>query len=202
MPSARWRLESRLFLDALDIAVRSIVLLALAFAGTVALTHWVVRSRRIDPFGAWPRLVRRVSDPILLPVERRVIRAGGSPQNAPLWLLGLVIGCGLLLLSLTQWLIGTAASFVLLAEGGPRVWLRVLVSAVFTILMAAILVRVIGSWLGIGPYRKWMRPVYALTNWLIDPIRRILPPVGIFDFSPMVAWLVLYVVRGFVLGLL
>jgi YggT family protein len=47
-----------------------------------------------------------------------------------------------------------------------------------------------------------MRPVYALTNWLIDPIRRILPPVGIFDFSPMVAWLVLYVVRGFVLGLL
>jgi len=190
------------FFDALDIAVRSIVLLALAFAATVALTHWAVRSRRIDPFGTWPRLVRRVSDPILLPLERRVIRAGGSPQNAPLWLLGLVIGCGLLLLSLTQWLIGTAAGFVLLAHGGPRVWLRVLVSAVFTILMAAILIRVIASWLGIGEYRKWMRPVYALTNWLIDPIRRILPPVGIFDFSPMVAWLVLYVVRGFVLGLL
>ena len=191
-----------MFLDALDIAVRSIVLLALAFAATVALTHWAVRSRRIDPFGTWPRLVRRVSDPILLPLERRVIRAGGSPQNAPLWLLGLVIGCGLLLLSLTQWLIGTAAGLVLLAQGGVRVWMRVLMSAVFTILMAAILIRVIGSWLGIGPYRKWMRPVYALTNWLIDPIRRILPPVGIFDFSPMVAWLVLYVVRGFVLGLL
>jgi YggT family protein len=190
------------FFDVLDIAVRSIVLLALAFAATVALTHWAVRSRRIDPFGTWPRLVRRISDPILLPLERRVIRAGGSPQNAPLWLLGLVIGCGLLLLSLTQWLIGTAAGLVLLAHGGPRVWLRVLVSAAFTILMAAILIRVIGSWLGIGEYRKWMRPVYALTNWLIDPIRRILPPVGIFDFSPMVAWLVLYVVRGFLLGLL
>jgi YggT family protein len=190
------------FFDVLDIAVRSIVLLALAFAATVALTHWAVRSRRIDPFGTWPRLVRRIGDPILLPLERRVIRAGGSPQNAPLWLLGLVIGCGLLLLSLTQWLIGTAAGLVLLAHGGPRVWLRVLVSAAFTILMAAILIRVIGSWLGIGEYRKWMRPVYALTNWLIDPIRRILPPVGIFDFSPMVAWLVLYVVRGFVLGLL
>jgi YggT family protein len=190
------------FLYTLDIAVRSIVLLALAFTATVALTHWAVRSRRINPFGTWARLVRRVSDPILLPMERRVIRAGGSPQNAPLWLLGLAVGCGLLLLSLTQWLIGTAAGLVLLADGGPRVWLRVLVSAVFTILMAAILIRVIASWLGIGEYRKWMRPVYALTNWLIDPIRRILPPVGIFDFSPMVAWLVLYVVRGFVLGLL
>jgi YggT family protein len=189
-------------LDTLDIAVRSIVLLALTFAAIVALTHWAVRSRRINPFGAWARLMRRVSDPIVLPLERRVIRAGGSPQNAPLWLLGLVIGCGLLLLSLTQWLIGTAAGLVLLAHGGPRVWLRVLVSAAFTILMAAILIRVIGSWFGIGEYRKWMRPVYSLTNWLIDPIRRILPPVGIFDFSPMVAWLVLYVVRGFVLGLL
>jgi YggT family protein len=190
------------FFDALDIAVRSIVLLALAFAATIALTHWAVRSRRINPFGAWPRLVRRVSDPILLPLERRVINAGGNPQNAPLWLLGLVIGGGLLLLSLTQWLIGTAAGVVLIAQGGVRVWMQVLMSAVFTILMAAILIRVIASWLGIGPYRKWMRPVYALTNWLIDPIRRILPPVGIFDFSPMVAWLVLYVVRGFVLGLL
>jgi YggT family protein len=190
------------FSDALDIAVRSIVLLALAFAATVALTHWAVRSRRINPFGAWPRLVRRMSDPILLPLERRVINAGGNPQNAPLWLLGLVIGGGLLLLSLAQWLINTASGLVLLAQGGVRVWIQVLLSAVFTILMAAILIRVIASWLGIGPYRKWMRPVYALTNWLIDPIRRILPPVGIFDFSPMVAWLVLYVVRGFVLGLL
>ncbi|HEV2084123.1 MAG TPA: YggT family protein [Gemmatimonadales bacterium] len=191
-----------MFFDALDIAVRSIVLLALAFAATIALTHWAVRSRRINPFGAWPRLVRRVSDPILLPLERRVINAGGTPQNAPLWLLGLAIGGGLLLLSLTQWLISTAAGVVLLAQGGVRVWMQVLMSAVFTILMTAILIRVIASWLGIGPYRKWMRPVYALTNWLIDPIRRILPPVGIFDFSPMVAWLVLYVVRGFVLGLL
>ena len=191
-----------MFFDALDIAVRSIVLLSVAFAATVALTHWAVRSRRINPFGAWPRLVRRISDPILLPLERRVINAGGNPQNAPLWLLGLVIGGGLLLLSLAQWLINTASGLVLLAQGGVRVWIQVLLSAVFTILMAAILIRVIASWLGIGPYRKWMRPVYALTNWLIDPIRRILPPVGIFDFSPMVAWLVLYVVRGFVLGLL
>ena len=142
-----------MFFDAFDIAVRSIVLLALAFAATVALTHWAVRSRRLNPFGAWPRLVRRVSDPILLPLERRVISAGGSPQNAPFWLLGLVIGGGLLLLSLTQWLIGTAAGLVLLAQGGVRVWMQVLISAIFTILKAAILIRVIGAR---GPSTSWM----------------------------------------------
>jgi YggT family protein len=146
--------------------------------------------------------VRKASDPVLLRLERRIIAAGGSPQNAPLWLVGVAIAGGLVLLSLTHWLIGIAAGLTMAAQGGPRVWIRLLVSAIFTILMAALLIRVIASWFGIGPYRPWMRPIVALTSWLIDPIRRILPAVGMFDFSPMVAWLVLYVLRGFVLGLL
>jgi YggT family protein len=190
------------FFAVLDLAVRITVIVALAYASVVALTHWAARNRRINPFGAWSRFMRKVSDPVLLPLERRIIRAGGGPQNAPLWLLGIVIGVGLVLLSLTSWLIGTAASLMMIAEGGPRAWLRVLVDAIFTVLMAAILIRVIGSWFGIGPYRRWMRPFYALTSWLIDPIRRILPPMGVIDFSPMVAWLVLYVVRGFVRGMI
>jgi YggT family protein len=191
-----------MLLAVLELTVRALVVLSLVYAVTVALTHWAVRSRRITPFGPWPRFVRRISDPVLLPLERRIIRSGGSPQDAPLWLVGLVIGGGLVLVSLTGWLIGTANTIVLVAQGGPRTWLRLLVSAAFSVLMAAILIRVIGSWFGVGPYRKWMRPFYLLTDWLIDPIRRILPPVGIIDFSPMVAWLVLYVVRGFVLGML
>ena len=191
-----------MLLAVIDLIVRTAVILALVYALAVALTHWAIRTRRINPFGPWPRFVRRVSDPVLLRLERRIIAAGGSPQDAPLWLVGIVIGGGLLLVSLSGWVIGTASSIVAVAEGGPRAWVRVLVSAIFTVLMTAILIRVIGSWLGIGPYRKWMRPFYLLTNWRIDPIRRILPPFGIFDFSPMVAWLVLYVVRGFVLGLL
>jgi YggT family protein len=189
------------FFAVLDLVVRILVIAALAYAAVVALTHWATRSRHINPFGAWARLIRRLSDPVLLPLERRVIRFGGSPQNAPLWLLGVVIGAGLLLLSLTSWLIGTAAGLMMIAHGGTRVWARVLVDAVFTVLMGAILIRVIGSWFGVGPYNRWMRPMYALTNWLIDPIRKILPPMGIIDFSPMVAWLVLYVVRGFVRGM-
>jgi YggT family protein len=191
-----------MLLAVIDLTVRIVVILALVYALAVALTHWAIRTRRINPFGPCPRFVRRVSDPVLLRLERRIIAAGGSPQDAPLWLVGIVIGGGLVLVSLSGWLIGTASSIVAVAQGGPRAWVRVLVGAIFTLLMTAILIRVIGSWLGIGPYRKWMRPVYLLTNWLIDPIRRVLPPFGIFDFSPMVAWLVLYVVRGFVLGLL
>jgi uncharacterized protein YggT (Ycf19 family) len=71
-----------------------------------------------------------------------------------------------------------------------------------SLVMAAIFVRVIASWFGISPYRAWMRPVVALTDWIVEPIRRLLPPMGMIDFSPMVAWLVLWVARGLILGVL
>jgi YggT family protein len=186
----------------LDYLARALVILALSYASIVAVTHWAVRTRRINPFGAWPRFNRRISEPILLPLERRVIRAGGSPQDASLWLLGLVIVGGLLLLTLVHWLIGMTATMAALAYAGPRAWLRFCLSGVFTVLMAAIFIRVVASWLGLSPYSRWMRPVMILTNWLIEPIRRILPPFGMLDFSPMVAWLVLWLVRGFVMGMI
>jgi YggT family protein len=187
---------------ALILASRVVVIIALAYASTVALTHWAVRSRRITPFGAWPRFMRRASDPVLLPLEHRIVRSGGSPQDAPLWLVGIVIVGGLLLLSLVQWLAGFAASLEVVAQSGARAWGRFLVSGLFTVVMVALFVRVISSWFGISPYRPWMRPVMLLTDWIIDPIRRILPPFGMIDFSPLVAWLVLSVVRGFVLSMI
>ena len=183
-------------------SVRIIVVVALVYASAVAFTHWATRSRRINPFGGLAKFGRRISDPIVQPLERRILRVGGNPQNAPYWLLAIVIGAGLVLMSLTAWLIGLMVSLRFMAESGPRMWLATLVSFLFTVLMTSILIRVIGSWLGIGPYRKWMRPFYILTDWIIEPIRKILPPFGMIDFSPMVAWLVLYVVRGFVMGLL
>jgi YggT family protein len=188
--------------SALDTGVRYVVVAALAYSAIVALTHWAVRRRTIGPFGAWPRFVRRISDPILLPLERRVIRLGGSPQDAPLWLLGGVIVVGLILVSLVRWLVGVAFGMATLAGAGPRAWLQVAIGALFSLLMAAILVRVIASWFGISPYSRWMRPVMVLTDWLIDPIRRLMPPVGMIDLSPMVAWLLLWIARGVVLRML
>jgi YggT family protein len=143
-----------------------------------------------------------LSDPVLLPLERRVIRFGGSPQDAPLWLLGVVIVGGLILLSLTSWILGLVSTVGALADASPRLWARILVSWAFSIVMVAIFIRVIASWIGVSEYRRWMRPFVFLTDWIIQPIRRMLPSTGMIDFSPMVAWLVLWVARGFVVGLL
>jgi YggT family protein len=188
--------------SAIDTLARGIVVAALLYASIVALTHWAVRRRKIGPFGPWPRLVRRMSDPVVLPLERRVIRFGGNPQDAPLWLVGIVILGGLLLLSLVNWLLGMAGAVSALATASPRDWIRILVGWAFTLVMTALFVRVIASWFGVSEYRRWMRPLVFMTDWIIRPIRRILPPAGMIDFSPMVAWLVLLVARNLVLGML
>ena len=181
-----------------ETALRWLVVAALAYALVVAATHWAVRSRRLQPFGAWPRGVRRASDPVLRPLERRVIRLGGSPQDAPWWLLGAVVALGLVLLSLVRWLRGWWYRMQALADGGTGPIVYTVVAAAFTIVQLAILVRVIGSWFGASLYSPWMRPVRLLTDWIIEPLRRVLPTVGPFDLSPLAAYFLLWVLEGFV----
>jgi YggT family protein len=179
----------------LDNVTRGLVVLVFGYAAVVAATHWAVRSRRLSPFGAWPRMVRRISEPVLPPLERRIVRSGGNPQDAPLWLLGISVLGGLVLITLVRWLIGMAYEVSALAYAEPRVWLIEIVSWTFRILMVALLVRVIGSWFGVSPYSRWMRPFVLLTDWLLVPLRRVLPPFGPLDLSPMVAYFLLWIAQ-------
>ena len=78
--------------------------------------------------------------------------------------------------------------------------LAFLIGALYSVLFAALLLRVIGSWFGLFRYSRWMRPAYALTDWLVEPIRRLLPPMGALDWSPLVAWLVLWLLKQLLLN--
>jgi YggT family protein len=183
----------------LDI-VRWTIVVALLYVGIVAVTHWAVRSRKLSPFGAWPRTVRRLSDPVLRPVEQRVIRAGGSPQTAPYWLLAIVVLGGLVLISLVRWSIGFTYSLGSLASAPLRIQLLTLLSWIFTMLRFALIVRVIASWFGVSTYSKWMRPIVVLTDWILEPLRRVLPPFGPLDLSPLVAYFILWIAERVIIG--
>ncbi len=185
-----------------DLVVRVLVVSAVAYAIIVAGTHWAVRQRRLNPFGGWPRFVRKISDPALQPVERRILRSGGNPQDASLWLLGLTVAGGLLLLWLVRWVVGLLSTLSYLARSGPAAWVVALVSVAFTVMEIALIVRVVASWLGLSPESRWVRLAYRLTNWIVEPIRRVLPALGPLDFSPLVAWIVLRVAQWIVLSLL
>jgi YggT family protein len=112
----------------------------------------------------------------------------------------MVVAGGLILVSIVHWLIGAADVMGTVGHLGPRGWARLAVGSLFSFLMLALFVRVIGSWLGLSEFKGVMRVVIILTEWMIDPIRRFFPPVGLVDFSPMVAWLLLWMLRGIVLS--
>ena len=186
----------------IGLLARGASVVALLYATVVALTLWLVRARHIAPFGAWPRLVRRASDPLLRPIESRLARAGRNPQDAPLWLFGFTVLGGLLLISLADWLVTFWFRAQLAAGGGAGGVAAFLINGVFSLLIAALIIRVVASWFGIGVYHRHFRPVILLTEWLVAPIRRVLPPMGMIDFSPLVAWLALVLLRSLLLGLL
>lgn len=183
-----------------DLTARTVALTGLGIALIIAATHWAVRRNLLKPFAWWPVRLRRLIDPVLRPVERRVLAAGGNPQDAPLWLLGGVLVGGLLLMIVVRWLSGGVATLAAMRGAGPLAWLRLLVGVGTGLLMLAIMVRVVASWLGAGRYRRWMRPVYVVTDWLVEPIRRRLNPLWPLDLSPLVAYLALVVLRMFLLG--
>lgn len=56
------------------------------------------------------------------------------------------------------------------------------------ILMFAIIIQVIISWVAPGAYNPLTTLLYRLTDFILRPARRLLPPVSGVDFSP---WLVL-----------
>lgn len=136
------------------------------------------------------------------PVERRLVRMGGNPAHAGGWLVVITAVLGIVVISLAGWLVTTFQTARVAAQAGPRGTVMLLIELLYNILFFALLVRVISAWFGLFRYSKWIRPAYILTDWLVEPIRRIVPPMGAMDLSPIVAWLVLMIGRSVLLSLL
>jgi YggT family protein len=168
----------------------------------LAVAAWALRTRRLNPFSALGRTVRRVTDPIIEPLERWLVRRGGNPPAAPWWLVGIALVGGIVVITLFEWAASQLGRVAAAGRGGPRGVLRLLVEFAGKIVLLAIVVRVIGSWLGAFRYSRWMRPVYALTDWIIEPLRRIIPPLGPFDISPIVAWFGLQLVLSWLMRII
>jgi YggT family protein len=175
--------------------VRHVLFWVALVVAIIALLDWLVRTRRVQPFGAIARFCRRYVDPLMRPVERRIVRSGGQPASAPWWSLVVVVVGGLLLIALLEFL---GRFFLQLFWGisSPGRFGLLLVSWTFAVLRIALIVRVISSWFQISPYSRWIRWSYVLTEWMLAPLRRIIPTFGPVDVTPIVAFLLLALLQG------
>ena len=182
--------------------VRAALLAIAVVFGVICILDWAVRTRKISPFNAIARFCRATVDPLIAPIERKVVRAGGTPASAPLWALAAVVIGGILLLSLLDFILLQVARSMIASQNGAAGIFHLLVSWTFTILKIALIVRVISSWLPISPYSRWVLWSYKLSEPILGPLRRVVPSLGGLDITPILAYFLLSLTEGLLLRLM
>jgi YggT family protein len=168
----------------------------------IAALDWASRARRLNPFGAVARFMRNHVDPRLGGVERQVVRMGGQLSSTPWWALLAYVVCAALAIALVDAVIGLVldARFAL-GRGAPGV-LLLLVHWTFAFLKIALLVRVVVSWVPRLAYSRWLSWSFCATDWMLRPLRRVVPSLGVIDITPLVAYFALVIVEWLVMSVL
>jgi len=65
-----------------------------------------------------------------------------------------------------------------------------------TIYIWVIIIGAVISWVNPSPYHPVVRVINRLTEPVLRPIRRALPPIAGLDFSPVVAIFIVYLLQG------
>lgn len=79
------------------------------------------------------------------------------------------------------------------------------INAIFFVFYGLLIASIIFSWIRPDPYHPtWgpiVRVVNGIVNPILNPIRRLLPPMGGLDFSPVVVLLLARVLQGALINL-
>jgi YggT family protein len=156
----------------------------------------------MNPFGWLPHTVRSMTDPLVNPVRRGLARAGLPPKYAPLVTVLITILLGYFCVRLTGTVLVTINGLILsvAARSPVRVfgWLLFGALAILTLL---IFMRIVFAW-GASQVNRVMRFLVRATDPVLLPFRRIIPPVGMFDISPIIVILLLQLLQEAVAGTL
>jgi len=146
---------------------------------TVILLRVLLEAVRANWYNPVCQALIKITDPIVKPLARVIPRAGRF-NMAAIVVLFIVQLIGLLLLSLIYGATLDPLGIALLAV----LRLLRLVLVVYTILIIAV---VIVSWVGQNLRHPIIPLIFQLTDPVLTPIRRVLPDLGGFDLSPLIA---------------
>lgn len=157
----------------------------------------------LNPFGSASITLRRLTDPFVGPVKRALMGFGVDPKYAPLVTILIAILLGWFVLQLVANVANMIAGLLLSSQRGaiaPMVgYLLYGALALYSLL---IFVRIIFSWVMVSYSNRLMRFLVNATEPLMGPLRRMVPPVGRFDISPIVAFIILWLFQAAVAGTL
>ena len=182
--------------DAFVRVLRVALFVAVVILAVICLIDWLVRTRRINPFNPIARRMRTTIDPLMAPVERRIVAAGGLPTSAPWWTLVFVVIGTLVVITVLGFIRSQVLTVAISSRAGAGGLLMLLIHWTFSLLRLALIVRVVSSWIRMSPYSPWIRWSFQLTEWFMEPLQRVVPRIGVIDITPIVAYFLLRLLEG------
>jgi YggT family protein len=168
----------------------------------LTLLRLILNYADVNPFSKPALMVRRYSDPLVDPVKRGLARSGLDPKIAPLGTILIAILLGYFALQLVGTFLGTISGVIYSVERGAIVSLiGFLLYGLLSLYSLLIFMRIVFSW-GASSVNRVLRFLIKVTEPVLGPFRRIIPPLGMFDISPIVVLLLISLFQTAVQGTL
>jgi YggT family protein len=179
------------------------VIAAIVAIIVLVLLRLIANSANLNPFGWSSLTIRRLTDPFIGPVRRALISFGVDPKYAPLVTILLAVLLGWFALQVVSSIANTLAGIIVSLQHFSLVTLAGYVLygmiGLYTLL---VFIRVIFSWVMVSYSHRVMRFLVNATEPLLGPLRRMIPPVGTFDISPIIAFVILWLFQAAIAGTL
>jgi YggT family protein len=191
--------------------IRTAIIVAIVAMVVLIVLRMIANKADLNPF-AWTSLtLRRLTDPFIGPTRRGLMGLGVDPKYAPLVTILLTILLGWFALQLVGTLANTLAGIWLsLDKDAAAPLVGYVLYGLLSLYSLLIFIRVIFSFGMVSYANRVMRFLLNVTEPLLGPLRRLLTnssmmrssPVARFDFSPIVAFLIVWLFQAAITGTL
>ena len=158
----------------------------------IVMLRLLLQWARADFYNPLSQFIVRATQPVLAPMRRTLPSVGGIDLACVVFLVALQFA--------ELWMVTG-----LLGQRAPASALLVfsiaeLVELAIYVFLFSILIQVIMSWINPGSYNPVLGVLYSLNEPLLAPARRIVPPIGGLDLSPIAVMVALQLVAILLVG--
>lgn len=184
--------------DFIGLTVWYMVVTVIMTVIVLMLLRLAVNYADLNPFSWLALTVRRLTDPLVNPVRRRLAGFGLDPKFAPLISILIAIILGYFTLEIIGTVLFTVAGLLLSVRRGAVIAIvGFLLYGMLAVYSLLIFMRIIISW-GASYTNRLLIFLRRLTDPVLVPFQRIIPPLGMFDISPIVVLILLNLLQKMV----
>ena len=191
-----------LIIDRLHEFVSNAIKIAIGAVILLMIVRLIADAMDLNPFAWTSRTIRRLSEPIMIPMRGGLRGIGVNPKYAPVVVILITLLVGVFVLQMVTITAVSIAGVIESVRIGAFFWvLGFILYGLLSIYAPLIIIRVIFSIAMLSYSYRIMRFLVGITEPLLGPLRRVVPVLGRFDVSPIVALLIVWVCQAAVVSI-